>query len=115
GSLAKSPCRAGREDADSLKDGSVLQYTSAANQLGQAAEIRCPQFRTHFQDGLCFSSEVKGLPPFVVVDAIYPVAVIEEQGCSSTAVYQQSVESPVQDPGEIRILLSNVHEVVRTV
>ena len=81
---------------DPLEQAAILQYTATGDKLANPAHVGLASLRPNLQDGLGFRGEVEAVIRLVIIDALHPIAIVEERCRSANAIRQQSLERPIQ-------------------
>ena len=90
---------------NAVEEGSILKYTATGDELPHTSRIKPSEFGTDRENRLRFRSEIKCLFPFVIVNSVHPITIVEKHRPSPTTVGEQTVEPAVQASGKCRILL----------
>src|SRR2546429_588294 len=96
---------------DALEERAVLEDRAADDELHKSLRRGLPEFRTDGQDGLGFRGEIKSFFRLVIIDAVHPVAVIEEGDGSACAVREQAMKPSVQARGKSGVFLIEVDKI----
>src|SRR5204863_6919184 len=98
--VSKYPRRTSGQHAHALEERAILENAAAGQELPETGRIESSQLRADRQDRLCLCGEIERLFRFVIVDAVHPVAIVEQRRGVTGAVHQKSLKSPVQSCGE---------------
>jgi hypothetical protein len=109
----EGPGRPRRQQLNAVEQGAVFEHASAADELSQRARVRPPEFGANRQDGLGFDGKIEGVFCLVNIDAVHPVAVVEQGRDAPKLVRHQSLKAPVEGFEKAGILLIEVHQIGR--